>query len=362
MLSNKPGKILVVDDFEDNLFLIENILESEGHEIILANSGLTALEQVEKFIPDLILLDVMMPKINGFEVTKRIRANQNLPFIPIVLITAYDQASVVTGLDSGADDFIHKPVEIDELLARVRSLLRLKRSIEERNQMARMREDFVSRLTHDLRTPLLAADRMLNLIKQGALGPLSHEIEKAIVTMIKSNSNLLNMVNNLLEVYRYEANRKNLYFSEVNLHDLSQEVILELQPLAEEKRISITSNLNDTLDNKKIFNIQGDKLELRRLLTNLLGNAIKFTDQGTINIKLSKKKNWLVISIEDTGSGISPEEQKYIFNRFSQGSHCRAGSGLGLHLCRQIVEIHRGKIFVKSELEKGSLFIIRLPS
>jgi two-component system sensor histidine kinase/response regulator len=144
--SSKVDRILVVDDSADNSFLIQAILEEEDYKVDIADSGMAALAKIDEFPPDLILLDVMMPGMDGYEVTRRIRDNEKLPFIPILLITAYDQPSVAKGLDTGADDFIRKPVEFDELLARVRSLLRLKHSVDERDHIARQREDFVSRL------------------------------------------------------------------------------------------------------------------------------------------------------------------------------------------------------------------------
>ncbi|GAP93989.1 hybrid sensor histidine kinase/response regulator [Leptolyngbya sp. NIES-2104] len=226
--SRTVDRILVVDDTPDNCLLIQAILQDEGYQVELADSGKEALRLIEQSPPDLVLLDVMMPGMDGYEVTRRIRANPALPFMPILLTTAYDQPSVAQGLDTGADDFIRKPVHFDELLARVRALLRLKHSVDERDQIARQREDFVSRLTHDLRTPLVAADRMLNLMAQGALGDLSDDVQDAIATMIRSNANLLTMVNTLLEVYRYEAGRKTLVFSPVNLAELAQEVVKEL--------------------------------------------------------------------------------------------------------------------------------------
>jgi signal transduction histidine kinase len=363
--SAKTDHILVVDDSPDNLFLVQTILEEEGYEISLAEDGRVALDLIEQSPPDLVLLDVMMPEMDGFEVTKRIRENPKLPFMPILLITAFDQPSVVKGLDSGADDFIRKPVEVDELLARVRSLLRLKHSVDERDQIARQREDFVSWMTHDLRTPIVAAERMLMLFQQGALGELSPGMQEAITTMARSNRNLLAMVNTLLEVYRYEAGRKSLIFSPINLQEVGEEVIQELSPLADEKKLSLKYQIGENVNTKVV----GDRLELHRVFTNLIGNAIKFTDTGSVEVRLSNSPHgsepyasWLIIEVQDTGPGISPEDQKILFERFRQGSHKRSGSGLGMHLSRKIVEAHQGTLEVKSELGKGSLFIVRLPT
>ena len=141
----KIDRILAVDDTPDNLILVQTILESEGYEIDLAADGFTALVKIEQSPPDLILLDVMMPGMDGYEVTRRTRnnPNPNISYIPILLITAFHESSVVAGLDAGADDFIRKPFDTDELLARVRSLLRLKHSLDEQKKMARQREDFV---------------------------------------------------------------------------------------------------------------------------------------------------------------------------------------------------------------------------
>lgn len=363
---SQKDRILVVDDSPDNCFLIQSILEEEGYEITIAESGKAALAEVEASPPDLVLLDIMMPDMDGYEVTQRLRAKKD-PFMPILLITAHDQPSVVKGLDLGADDFIRKPVEFDELLARVRSLLRLKHSVDERDHIARQREDFVSRLTHDLRTPLVAADRMLNLFQQGAFGELNPAVVEVVSTMISSNQNLLKMVNQLLEVYRYEAGRKNLAFSPVDIPELLQEIGQELTPLALEKQLELKLKIDDRVQkiNGKVL---GDRLELRRVFTNLIGNAIKFTETGFVEIHLTvvepknpKSQPSLAIAIQDTGAGISPEEQTTLFERFRTGTHKKAGSGLGLYLSRQITEAHNGHLELQSKVGDGSVFTVRLP-
>jgi two-component system, sensor histidine kinase and response regulator len=369
--TRKADTVLAVDDTPDNLLLLEAILSEEGYNIQTAEDGASALEYIQASPPDLILLDVMMPGMNGYEVTEKIRGNSALPFIPILLITAFDQSSVVEGLDVGADEFVRKPVDPEELLARVRSLLRLKHSIDERELMMRQREDFVSRLTHDLRTPLVAADRMLQLFQQEAFCKIAPEMKEAITVMIRSNQNLLQMTNTLLEVHRYDAGQKMLVASPCNMWNITSEVIQELNPLAQEKNLELKADFETPAEGKSGV-VMGDRLELRRVITNLIGNAIKFTEKGTIAVRLEtisgepansggSQKSWLSVEVEDTGTGIELEDQPYLFERFRPGKHRRAGTGLGLYLSRRIVEAHQGKIKAVSTAGQGSKFTVHLP-
>jgi signal transduction histidine kinase len=344
--NGKGSYILAVDDIPDNLFLIQLALEQEGHKVVLVDNGRAALQQIKQSPPSLILLDVMMPEMDGYEVTRRIREDRHLPFIPILLITAHEESSLIQGLDAGADEFLRKPVQIDELQARVRSMLRLKQTMEQR-------ENFVSCLTHDLRTPLVAANRMLTLMQQKAFGDISSEMEEAIANIISSNNNLLQMLNTLLEAHHYEVGQKILSFIPFDLQQLIQEVITEVKPLAIEKGIELKQVFS-----AEVTTIKGDRLEIRRVLTNLIGNAIKFTDTGYVKVILSQNQEQVFLKIEDTGIGISPQERQNIFERYHQGNHRRSGKGLGLYLCQQIVSAHQGKISVQSELGKGTTFTV----
>lgn len=354
------ARVLVVDDVPENLSLIDAILQSQGFEIIKANNGGLALEKIRISPPHLILLDVMMPEIDGYQLIQKVRQDSNLPHIPILLISTDDQASVIKGLALGVDDFIRKPLHIGELIARVRSLLQLKHSIDEREQMVRIREDFVSRLTHDLRTPLVAAERMFSLMQQGVLGELSENLLEVIDAMTRNNRNLLQMVNNLLEVYLYEADRKTLDYTEVDLPAIILEVIRELQPLADEKHLP----LDFLWAAKAKYTLMGDQLELRRMATNLIANAIKFTDSGSVNVSLSidvLELKQLIFTVSDTGIGITEEEKICIFDLFPTNDQRCVSSGLGLYLSRQIIEKHRGKITVDSQLDQGTTFTVYLP-
>jgi signal transduction histidine kinase len=192
--------------------------------------------------------------------------------------------------------------------------------------------------------------------------------------MIQSNQNLLQMVNTILEVYRHDAGHKNLSFAPCDLSQVIRDVAQELIPLAEAKGLKFTVDLEPMAGSKRVTTVMGDRMELRRLVSHLVNNAIKFTQTGAIDLRLigapikslseaDISNAWVTIEVQDTGCGISPNDQKMLFERFRQGEgdNRRAGSGLGLYLARRIVEGHQGKIDVESQVGKGSLFTIQLP-
>ncbi|MBN3961530.1 hybrid sensor histidine kinase/response regulator [Nostoc sp. NMS8] len=353
-------RILLVDDSADSLRLLQVTLKLKGYNVIIADSGAEALVKIAESPPDLVLLDVVMPDMDGYEVTRQIKHNSNLPFIPILLVTGSEKSSVVKGLDAGADEFICKPVDKKELLARVRALLRLKHSMDEQLFLIQRREDFVTRLTHDLRTPLIAADQFLKLLQRGVFGNTLSAMRESLEQMAQSNQNLLSMVDTLLEVYQYEAGGKTLDFFIVDLWELCQQVVQELMPLANAKHLTLKAVLTEGTE-ASLARVRGDRLELRRLLTNLVGNAIRFSDAGSVEVRLNSTIQGVTIEVEDTGIGMNPEEQLLLFDRFRQGKHQRRGNGLGLYLSHQIVEAHQGNISVLSTVGKGSIFTVYLP-
>ncbi|HEY9816535.1 MAG TPA: HAMP domain-containing sensor histidine kinase, partial [Candidatus Obscuribacterales bacterium] len=193
----------------------------------------------------------------------------------------------------------------------------------------------------------------------------------AIAVMIRSNDSLLQMVNTLLEVYRYDAGYKTLTFSICDLRHIIQEVMGELQPIADEKGLRLAFETDDHGSDISA-KVRGDRLELRRVFTNLIGNALKFTSQGQVVVQLAEQQissmeqgehvpSWIKVEVQDTGPGISPDDQQMIFERFRQGKGKRSGSGLGLYLSRRILEAHQGQISVVSEPGRGSVFSVQLP-
>jgi signal transduction histidine kinase len=271
---------------------------------------------------------------------------------------------VIKGLALGANDVIRPTVKKGELFARIQSMLKLKHSIDEQIRINQQHEDFIASLTHDLRTPLIAADHMLHLLRRGTFGKTLPEMRDSLEQVVQSNQTLLEMVDTLLEIYQYEAGCKDLHFYKVGLWELSQSVVRELTPLAMTKGLALNLTLVGVTDETSLW-IRGDRLELRRLLTNLIGNAVRYTDTGSVELRLcyltrdSPENSSIILEVEDTGIGIAPEEQELLFERFRQGHHQRRGNGLGLYHSHQIVEAHHGTIKVESEVGKGTLFVIQ---
>ena len=229
------------------------------------------------------------------------------------------------------------------------------RDIRAQKEMERLRDDFVATLTHDLRTPLLAAIQTLKFFLDGSLGSLEDRQKVLLATMQKSNEDLLGLVNALLEVYKYEAGKLDLCKTNFLLKDLIIQTHKELEPLAKNKNIEF--NLDYKADADLV--ISADRGEIRRVITNLCGNAINYTHiGGKIDIEVSENYNDVIFSVADNGNGIPKEDIPNLFKRFSQGTSTKrsTGTGLGLYLSRQIVEAHGGKIWLESRINKGSVF------
>ncbi len=234
------------------------------------------------------------------------------------------------------------------------------RNVSLQKEMERLRDDFIATLTHDLRTPLLAAIQTLQFFLDGTLGEIEERQRTLLDTMKKSNEDMLGLVNALLEVYKYESGKLNLCKTSFLLKKFVDDCLQQIQSLADKKKIQIITNL-DNLDDAEIF---ADRNELRRVILNLCGNALNHTpENGTIEILAQVQGMDLQISVKDTGVGMPKGDVTKLFKRFSQGSSQKrsAGTGLGLYLSRQIVEAHGGKIWAESELGKGSVFTFLLP-
>ena len=228
------------------------------------------------------------------------------------------------------------------------------RDVTEQKKADKLRDDFIATLTHDLRTPLLAAIQTLKFFLDGALGDLGEKQKLLLATMQKSNEDLLGLVNALLEVYKYDAEKLVLNKTDFKIYDLAKLVFDELNPLAVNKNLDFQLVCDD-----KDIEIYADKGEIRRVICNLCGNAINYTPEGgKVTVTIKNEDSDLIFSVADNGPGIPAEDIPNMFQRFSQGTSKKrsTGTGLGLYLSRQIIESHGGKIWLESVLNKGSEF------
>lgn len=234
------------------------------------------------------------------------------------------------------------------------------RDITQRKEIERLRDDFVSTLTHDLRTPLLAAIQTLNFFADGTLGELGSRQAELIRMLIQSNREMLGLVNVLLEVYKYESGRQTLILDQVNLAELVGNIARELNALAKEREQELEIVMEQNLPL-----VRGDKQELKRVFVNLIGNAINYTPKGGhIRVLMTMESGRVQVCVADNGRGIPADDIPQLFQRFSQGTSKQrsSGSGLGLYLSRQIVEAHGGHVWVESVEGEGSRFFVSLPA
>lgn len=231
------------------------------------------------------------------------------------------------------------------------------RDVTYQKETERLRDDFVATLTHDLRTPLLAAISGLDFILDKSLGEINPQQDKLFSAMKKSSEEMLGLVNTLLEVYRYESGKTYLCKTKFDIVKLINETVEELLPLIQKSSMKITCSVPDELF------INADKNEIRRVIANLVGNAVKHSQNGTkIKLNVIQEDHDLKVEVIDDGVGISQSDSEKLFNRFSQGTNQKrsTSTGLGLYLSRQIIEAHNGKIYVESEINKGSKFVFIL--
>jgi two-component system, sensor histidine kinase and response regulator len=399
-LIDTPLHILIVDDDPVDRVAVKRALLKSGMTLIAteATTYAKAIALLKTHQFDCTIVDYGLPDQNGLVL---VQAARHLDVQhPLVVLTGQGDAQIAVDLmKAGATDYLTKsqisPATLARVVINAMRIDRAEREIRKTNQQLQQSNDqllqqnrdleeqrvqieaqnlqqidFIAHLTHDLRTPLLAADIMFKLFDREAFGTLSKEMKEALSAMDRSNQNLLDLVNTLLEIHQHESGKKMLSLIRCDMWEIIENVVEELQPLAQHKSVELGA-VKAITDASSII-VFGDCQEIRRMLTNLVGNSLKFTDIGRVELRLGfcpasvdetvAVNGWVTIDIQDTGLGISDEEQKVIFERFRTGQRRQTGSGLGLHLVQRIVTMHSGTINVTSELGKGSLFKVRLPA
>ncbi|MCF0257012.1 hybrid sensor histidine kinase/response regulator [Bacteroides heparinolyticus] len=362
-------KILIVDDVMSNVLLLRVLLTNEKFTIATANNGRQALEQVKKENPDLILLDVMMPDLSGFEVAQQLKANPDTAEIPIIFLTALNgTADIVKGFQVGGSDFISKPFNKEELIIRVThqiSLVAAKRLIlsktEELQRTIAGRDKLYSVIAHDLRSPMGSIKMVLNmLILNLPAEKIGEEMYELLIMANQTTEDVFSLLDNLLKWTKSQIGKLNVVYQDVNLVELTDSVIDIFNMVAKLKKITIKETKSD-----KIM-VNADIDMLKTVVRNLLSNAIKFSKENSeVLVTIKEEDDMAVVSVQDYGCGISEEGQKKLLHtdtHFSTfGTNNEEGSGLGLLLCKDFVMKNGGKLWFTSKEKEGSTFSFSIP-
>ena len=362
-------KILIVDDVMSNVLLLKVLLTNEKFAIATASNGRQALEQVEKENPDLVLLDVMMPDMSGFEVAQHLKSNPNTADIPIIFLTALNStADIVKGFQVGANDFISKPFNKEELIIRVThqiSLVAAKRLIlsktEELQRTIAGRDKLYSVIAHDLRSPMGSIKMVLNmLILNLPSEKIGAEMYELLTMANQTTEDVFSLLDNLLKWTKSQIGKLNVVYQDVDLVEVTDGVIEIFSMVASLKKIRI----REMKPEKMMVNADIDML--KTVVHNLLSNAIKFSKENSeVLVKMEEVDGMAVVSVQDHGCGISEEGQKKLLHtdtHFSTfGTNNEEGSGLGLLLCKDFVVKNGGKLWFTSKEGEGSIFSFSIP-
>ncbi|MEX0737464.1 MAG: hybrid sensor histidine kinase/response regulator [Bacteroidota bacterium] len=366
--------LLVVDDTEDNLDLLEFALKRKPVNLIRATSGPACLELAAQRKPDLILLDIQMPEMDGFETLRRLRANPNTAKIPVIFLTAQkkDADSIATGLAMGADQYLTKPIDTEELLVRTKMLIRLKTAEAE---LERTRADFMAMLVHDLRSPLIGIKSVVELLQDADKGvPLNNDHFELLGSAHASSRKLLELISDFLDVSKYEGGNIDFDREPVPVSSFIDPIIHQMEFQFRQKNVALTTTYAEGVP--KVF---ADARKTEQVVMNFLSNALKFTKSGgKIEVKIEPlnereaqgsetiEKQFAKITITDTGVGIAKEELPILFERYKQTSSGKTvkqkGTGLGLVICKLIVQAQGGHVGVESEPGVKTTFFFTMPA
>lgn len=366
MKESFPGaSILVVDDTVENVRLLMSVLADRDYEIRPATSGRQALLAATQAPPDLILLDVDMPDMNGFEVCRNLKDTPGLRDIPVIFLTALTDASdKVRAFELGGADYITKPFQVDEVLARVNAHLGLRRAkldlaqqYERLRELERLRDDLVKMVVHDMRSPLTTLIAHLRFLREDAGELLNEQSRDDLKLALESSSTLNRMTNDLLDVSRLEQRRMPITLAETDLVAIAGEVCAALGGRDRSRSLCVSS--------ESARPARCDAIVIRRVLENLVDNAIKHTPSGgRIDVVALDAGSRSRVEVRDEGRGVPPEARERIFEKFVTTGASDAkfhSAGLGLAFCKLAIEAHGGSIGIDAATPKGSIFWFELP-
>ncbi len=362
--------VLLVDDSKAARYIISSCLQEYGIRVILAKNGMEAIAKAKEVTSeiDMAILDFRMPEMNGDELCKILINDVGLKEIPIIFISgAAEKSDILELFNAGATDYLIKPFIKEELISRMKIHLRhaqmtkeLHQKVMELKRLSILKDDFLSVASHDLRSPLngILGFSQLLLMEES----VTDDTKEMVEGIMKAGETLLDLINDLLDLSRIQSENIDLDIKSTNLVDIVSSSINILQHMARPKGIALdldTESLNMPM-------VYGDKNALLQIINNLLSNAIKFTpNDGTVQVRFSFDDIYVQFEVQDSGIGIPEEELTKIFDKFSKisrsGTQGEKGTGLGMSIVKKLVYFHNGTISVKSKVDDGTCFIVRIP-
>ena len=357
------ANIMVVDDTPANLQLLVSLLKAHGYRARPVTSGLLALQAAQASPPDLVLLDITMPDLDGYEVCRRFKADPGLRDIPVLFISAMNETmDKVRAFQAGGVDYVTKPFQAEEVEARVRThleLCRQRRTLQENfiklQELERLRDSLTHMIVHDMRSPLAVLQMTLEMLADDVVGQDASTAE-LLRNARGSLSILSEMAAQMLDISRIEAGQMTLSLQPVNLVDLARGALAAWEPLLGSRQVQLGASAP--------VPVTCDPAIVRRVIGNLLGNALKFSaEDGVVRLMVDEVDGQPRVAVSDAGPGIAPEFHQKIFEKFGQvaGAKQRLGTGLGLTFCKLAIEAHGGQIGLVSEVGRGSTFWFTLP-
>lgn len=366
--NTRASRVLVVEDDRMNVRILEGILGKEGYAVVIADSGEKALELYLGFQPDLVLLDVMLPGIDGFETCRRLRAAHGAACAPILFITAKSESDdIVAGFNAGGADYLPKPFRAREALARIRTLLENRLYASQLRKANEAKNKFLGMCAHDLRNPLASIRGLTEFLREPSIGPLNPEQADIVDSIHGASRAMLDLVNELLDIATIESGELRLSPASTSLREIAEKSIhfAAIEAARKGTRIDL-----DPSSAAPVLAL--DAARIRQVVDNLLSNAAKYSPPGSvISVRISAPADLaapgacVTLSVRDQGPGIPEAERGRLFQDFGRLSVKPTGgeksTGLGLAICRKIVEAHRGRIEAVNQPDGGCVFSFHLP-
>jgi len=361
--------ILIVDDNPENITLLRNFFMDLNLEILVSTNGKSAIEVAKKGLPDLILLDIMMPGINGFQVCTELKNIEKTKDIPVIFLTAkVETQDLVQGFLVGGADYIKKPIQKEEILVRVQTQLLLRKYSKEKDELilktmesSRAKSEFMARMSHELRTPMNAILGFSQLLMLDAQNEKATAREKDINRILKAGKHLLELINEVLDLSQIETGDLKVRLEPINIYTLKNEVVDLSMSLTQANGVQI---IDENKEERALY-ILADRVRLKQVLINLVSNAIKYNKkEGTVTLSYRIDEDRLKMSIIDTGKGIPPELKENLFKPFERlGAELTEiqGTGIGLTISKKLIELMGGGISFESQDGEGSSFFIEIP-